>query len=38
MDYRDKVIQGHYFFDNKPLIVKPWTSDMDVEKEEIKIA
>ncbi|XP_056695788.1 uncharacterized protein [Spinacia oleracea] len=36
MDSRDKVLDGHYFFDNKPLIMKPWNSDMDMDKEEVK--
>lgn len=26
MDARDKVLEGHYFLDNKPVIVKSWTS------------
>ncbi|XP_056697530.1 uncharacterized protein [Spinacia oleracea] len=36
MDSRDKVLNGHYFFDSKPLIMKPWDSDMDMDKEEVK--
>ena len=36
-DNRDKVLQGNYFFDNKPLIVKPWNPNMDVDKEELKL-
>lgn len=36
MDSRDKILDGHFFFDNKPLIVKPWTLDIDFEKEEIE--
>ncbi|XP_056688226.1 uncharacterized protein [Spinacia oleracea] len=36
MDMRDKVTTGHFFFDNKPMVVKPWSVDMDMEKEEIK--
>lgn len=36
MDMRDKVTSGHFFFDSKPMIVKPWSVDMDMEKEEIK--
>ncbi|XP_021838838.2 uncharacterized protein [Spinacia oleracea] len=36
MDMRDKVTSGHFFFDSKPMIVKPWSVDMDTEKEEIK--
>lgn len=36
MDMRDKVLTGHFFFDGKPLIMKPWSVDMDMEKEEIR--
>ncbi|XP_056688191.1 uncharacterized protein [Spinacia oleracea] len=36
MDMRDNVTSGHYFFDNKPMVVKPWTVDMDMEKEDLK--
>ena len=36
MDSRDKVLNGHYFFDKKPLVVKPWSHGMDFEKDEIK--
>ena len=36
MDSRDKVLNGHYFFDSKPLIMKPWDSDMDMDREEVK--
>lgn len=36
MDSRDNVLAGHYFFNKKPLIVKPWSSKIDFEKEEIK--
>lgn len=32
MDTRDKILGGVYFFDNKPLIMKPWSQDMDYEK------
>ncbi|XP_074314953.1 uncharacterized protein LOC141651130 [Silene latifolia] len=27
---------GHYLFDNKPLILKPWSPDANLEKSEIK--
>lgn len=38
MDMRDKVTSGHFeFFDSKPImVVKSWSVDMDMEKEEIK--
>ncbi|XP_056698498.1 uncharacterized protein [Spinacia oleracea] len=36
MDMRDNVTSGHFFFDNKPMVVKPWTMDMDMEKEDLK--
>lgn len=36
MDSRDRVLNGHYFSEKKPLIVKPWTHEMNFEKEEIK--
>ncbi|KAL9237195.1 hypothetical protein vseg_011777 [Gypsophila vaccaria] len=28
---------GYYMFDNKPVIIKPWQEDVDLEKEEVKI-
>ncbi|XP_074291904.1 uncharacterized protein LOC141618721 [Silene latifolia] len=28
--------QGHFLFDNKPLIIRPWSEDAALEKEEIK--
>ena len=37
MESRDKVLQGHYFFDSKPLIVKPWDQDLDMDKEEVQV-
>ncbi|XP_021861971.2 uncharacterized protein [Spinacia oleracea] len=37
MESRDKVLKGHYFFDNKPLIVKPWDQDVDMEKEVVQV-
>lgn len=33
---RDKVLKGHYVFDSKPLIVKPWQSDMNFDNKELK--
>ncbi|XP_056697466.1 uncharacterized protein [Spinacia oleracea] len=36
MDMTDKVTSGHLFFDNKPMVVKPWNVDMDMEKEDLK--
>lgn len=37
IESRNKVIQGHYFFDSKPLLmVKCCDSAMDVEKEEAR--
>ncbi|XP_021858773.1 uncharacterized protein [Spinacia oleracea] len=36
MDSRDKVLTGHYFFDSKPLVLKPWTVDMDMDKDDMK--
>ncbi|XP_048489821.1 uncharacterized protein LOC125491779 [Beta vulgaris subsp. vulgaris] len=36
MDSRDSVLNGHYFFDKKPLIMKPWSPDIDFVKEDIK--
>ena len=36
MDARDQVLAGNFFFDKKPLILKPWTSEIDFEKEDIK--
>lgn len=35
MDSRDRFSGGAYFFDNKPVIMKPWSLDMDFEKDEI---
>ena len=37
MEARDKMLTGHYFFDKKPLIVRPWSVDMDIEKEEVQV-
>lgn len=36
MDSRDLVLNEHYFFDRKPLIMKPWSPDIDFVKEDIK--
>ncbi|XP_048501503.1 uncharacterized protein LOC125497846 [Beta vulgaris subsp. vulgaris] len=36
MENRDKVLSGHFFFDNKPLILKPWVADMDFMKEDLR--
>ena len=36
MESRDNVLDGHYFFNNKPLVLKPWTPDVDFERENIK--
>ena len=36
MENRDKALTGHFFFDNKPLILKPWVADMDFMKEDLK--
>lgn len=37
MDTRDKIVSGHYFSDIKPFIVKLWPTEIDFEKEKIKI-
>lgn len=29
MESRDQVLGGTYFFDSKPVIMKPWSQDMD---------
>ncbi|XP_048490011.1 uncharacterized protein LOC125491972 [Beta vulgaris subsp. vulgaris] len=36
MDNRDKILLGHYFFDNEPLILKSWVADMDFMKEDLR--
>ncbi|KAL9236908.1 hypothetical protein vseg_011522 [Gypsophila vaccaria] len=34
---KDKVLQsGHFLFDNKPLIVKPWSMGMELKLEKVK--
>lgn len=37
MDSRDKVLSGRYFFDSKPLILKAWSAEMDMEKEDVQL-
>ncbi|XP_074305762.1 uncharacterized protein LOC141640984 [Silene latifolia] len=39
-DIKDKevvLMAGYYMFDNKPLIVKPWTENIDLLKEDVKL-
>ncbi|XP_074313735.1 uncharacterized protein LOC141648928 [Silene latifolia] len=37
MEMKDKVLSsGHYLFDNKPMIFKPWTRDLEMTKEDVK--
>ncbi|KAL2935202.1 Reducing polyketide synthase pksF [Bienertia sinuspersici] len=34
---RDQALQGHFFFDKKPVVMKPWTpDDVDLTKEEVR--
>ena len=33
MDSRESVLQGHYFFDSKPVIMKPCHPDLALDKE-----
>ena len=33
MDSRISVLQGYYFFDSKPVIMKPWHPDLALDKE-----
>ncbi|KAL9243880.1 hypothetical protein vseg_017717 [Gypsophila vaccaria] len=36
-EMQEKVLNaGYYMFDNKPVIIKPWQEDVDLEKEEVK--
>ncbi|KAL9236026.1 hypothetical protein vseg_010739 [Gypsophila vaccaria] len=36
-EIQEKVLNaGYYMFDNKPVIIKPWQEDVDLEKEEVK--
>ncbi|XP_074271290.1 uncharacterized protein LOC141595221 [Silene latifolia] len=38
MEMKEKVMQsGHYLFDNKPMIVKSWTKDLELRKEDVKV-
>lgn len=37
MESCDKVLAEHFFFDNKPLILKPWEPNMDIVKEDIRV-
>ncbi|KAL9241240.1 hypothetical protein vseg_015371 [Gypsophila vaccaria] len=37
MEMKDKLLQsGYYLFDNKPLIVKAWTKDLEMRKTDVK--
>ncbi|XP_074297634.1 uncharacterized protein LOC141628380 [Silene latifolia] len=37
MEMKEKVLSSeHYLFDNKPMIVKPWTRDLEMTKEDVK--
>ncbi|XP_074292264.1 uncharacterized protein LOC141619139 [Silene latifolia] len=37
MEMKEKVMSsGHYLFDNKPIIVKAWTRDMEMTKDDVK--
>ncbi|XP_074277799.1 uncharacterized protein LOC141601417 [Silene latifolia] len=39
-DIKDKeavLMAGYHMFDNKPLIVKPWTENIDLLKEDVKL-
>ena len=36
MDSPDSVLNGHYFFNKKPLTLKSWSPDIDFVKEDIK--
>lgn len=36
MDSRDAVLNGHFFFDKKPLIMKIWSLDIGFVKEHVK--
>ncbi|XP_074318645.1 uncharacterized protein LOC141655464 [Silene latifolia] len=37
MEMKEKVLSsGHYLFDNKPMIVKAWTRDMEMTKDDVK--
>ncbi|KAL9244321.1 hypothetical protein vseg_018108 [Gypsophila vaccaria] len=37
MEMKDQVLQsGHFLFDNKPLIYKEWTKELDLKKEVVQ--
>ena len=37
MKKKDHMLNGnHIFFDNKPVIIKPWHQDIDMFKEDVK--
>lgn len=36
LEDRDKALNTRPFFDRKPLIMKPWTADMDLQKGDVK--
>ncbi|XP_074318592.1 uncharacterized protein LOC141655409 [Silene latifolia] len=37
MEMKEKVLSsGHYLFENKPMIVKAWTRDMEMTKDDVK--
>ncbi|XP_074314348.1 uncharacterized protein LOC141649561 [Silene latifolia] len=37
MEMKEKVLlSGHYLFDNKPMIVKAWDKDMEMNKDHVK--
>lgn len=36
MDTRDKLLTGHFIFDKKPFILKAWSPDVDLKKEDLK--
>ncbi|XP_074313842.1 uncharacterized protein LOC141649038 [Silene latifolia] len=37
MEMKEKVLQsGHFLFDNKPMIVKEWTKDLELSKADVK--
>ncbi|KAL9230657.1 hypothetical protein vseg_005980 [Gypsophila vaccaria] len=37
LELKEQVLQdGHYLFDNKPLIVNPWSEELELHKPEVK--
>lgn len=30
------MLRGYYFFDKKPLVIKPWSVEVDFTKEDVK--